>query len=201
MKISDEVKFLEEAFDILNKIYFENALSKIAITIQSTPGAYGHFTPHETWKQGEKAFKEINIGADTLNRPIEDIISTLMHEMVHFYCDTNGIKDTSRGNTYHNKKFKEEAEKRDLIIEYDKRIGYSVTTPGKGIIDLCEQYNWQDKIKLYRNGKYIDLDKATAKQSSTRKYICPCCAMSVRATRKVNILCMDCNEQMVVPEF
>lgn len=33
--------------------------------------------------------------------------------------------------------------------------------------------------------------------SSTRKLICPKCGQSVRATRKVNILCGDCMERMI----
>ena len=36
----------------------------------------------------------------------------------------------------------------------------------------------------------------TKKPSSTRKYICPCCHQSVRATKAVNILCGDCMEQV-----
>ena len=48
MKVSDEVKFLEEAFDVLNQRYFESALQKVAITIQSTPKAHGHFTPWDS---------------------------------------------------------------------------------------------------------------------------------------------------------
>lgn len=42
MKVSDEILFLEEAFDVLNQRFFESALSRPAITIQSTPGAHGH---------------------------------------------------------------------------------------------------------------------------------------------------------------
>lgn len=47
MKISDKVVFLKEAFDVLNQRFFESALSRPAITIQNTPGAYGHFTPYD----------------------------------------------------------------------------------------------------------------------------------------------------------
>ena len=36
------------------------------------------------------------------------------------------------------------------------------------------------------------------KTSSTRKYLCPCCGNSVRATKAVNIACLDCAEQMVL---
>ena len=33
--------------------------------------------------------------------------------------------------------------------------------------------------------------------SSTRKYRCPCCGNSVRATKTVRIACMDCGVQMI----
>ena len=62
MKVSDEVLFLEEAFDVLNQRFFESALSRPAITIQSTPGAHGHFTPYDAWDDGGLKLKEINLG-------------------------------------------------------------------------------------------------------------------------------------------
>lgn len=34
--------------------------------------------------------------------------------------------------------------------------------------------------------------------SSTRKYICPCCGNSVRATKEVHIACLDCGVPMVL---
>ena len=34
--------------------------------------------------------------------------------------------------------------------------------------------------------------------SSTRKYICPCCGNSVRATKEVHIACLDCSVPMVL---
>ena len=36
--------YLNKVFDLLNAEYFESALSRPTITIQSTPRAYGHFT-------------------------------------------------------------------------------------------------------------------------------------------------------------
>ena len=36
------------------------------------------------------------------------------------------------------------------------------------------------------------------KTSSTRKYVCPCCGMSVRATKVVRVQCMDCEEALVL---
>ena len=99
--------YLNTIFDLLNARYFEGALSRPIITIQSTPKAYGHYTLYDAWSvDGDKGMREINIGAGTLSRPIENVVATLLHEMVHYWNDTNGIKDASRGNTYHNKNFK-----------------------------------------------------------------------------------------------
>lgn len=204
MNISDEVRFLEEAFDVLNEKYFESALQNIAITIQSTPRAHGHFTPWNSWDNEGKKMKEINIGAESLCRPVAEIIATLMHEMVHFYCHVKGMKDTSRNHTYHNKRFKEECEKRALIIDKGVGIGYSVTAPTEELISLVDEMGWNNRVKLYRkSGKKLDFGMESTegekvmKKSSTRKYICPKCSMSVRATKEVKIACMECsNTQM-----
>ena len=36
--------YLNKIFDLLNAEFFESALSRPTITIQSTPRAYGHFS-------------------------------------------------------------------------------------------------------------------------------------------------------------
>ena len=68
--------YLNKIFALLNEKYFESALSKPVITIQSTPKAYGHVSVCDRWISDDKGRKELNIGAGTLNRPIEDIIPT-----------------------------------------------------------------------------------------------------------------------------
>ena len=210
MKISEEVVFLEEVFDILNERYFESALSRPAITIQSTPRSYGHFTPYDAWNDRGLKLKEINLGAESLRRPVSEVIATLMHEMVHYYCHIQGIKDVSRGNTYHNKHFKEEAEKRGLIISYADGVGYSVTRPSQDIKDLVRDLEWMDKLQLYRNPEYKketgdsgdskgSMNNDGKKKSSTRKYVCPKCGLSIRATKEVHIACIDCGNTPMAP--
>ena len=39
--------------------------------------------------------------------------------------------------------------------------------------------------------------KTGKRKTSTRKYQCPCCGNSFRATNEIRVLCMDCNEQYV----
>lgn len=193
MTISEITAFLESAYDVLNEKYFESALPKCAITIQSSPKAYGHFTTREVWQGGEEAARhEINLGAENLNRPLVNTLATLVHEMVHFFCHINEIKDTSRSGVYHNKRFKEEAERRGLIIEYDKKIGWSKTTPSPTFTQYVKK-QWQGTaIESFRIGDF-GADGRTAKKSSTRKYVCPICAQSVRATKEVLLLCGVCS--------
>ena len=80
MQISEIVAFLENAYQVLNLKFFGGELPPVVITVQSSPKAYGSYTPWESWKQQDTGFREINIGAETLDRPIENTIATLIHE-------------------------------------------------------------------------------------------------------------------------
>ena len=201
--------YLNKIFDLLNAEFFESALSRPTITIQSTPRAYGHFSLRDdTWVSKLGGTHEINIGAGTLARPIEEVAATLLHEMVHYFNYENGIQDCSRGNTYHNRKFKAAAEAHGLIVTHSDKYGWSHTAPGEALLDFILENGLTD-ILINRNefaglrvtgtgthdGSGVDTPVRT---SSTRKYICPCCGNSVRATKVVNIACMDCDAQMVV---
>lgn len=203
--------YLNKIFDLLNAEYFENALSRPTITIQSTPRAYGHFTLNDdTWVSTLGGSHEINIGAGTLSRPIEEICATLLHEMIHYFNHNNQVQDCSRGNTYHNKRFKQAAEQRGLIVEHSEKYGWSHTSPAEQLLDFVIENGLTD-ILINRNeqgffrvgggtGTHnggVTIGGKPPRTSSTRKYACPCCGMSVRATRTVRIKCMDCDEQML----
>ena len=200
--------YLNKIFDLLNEEFFENELSRPTITIQSTPRAYGHFSLREdTWVSKLGGTHEINIGAGTLSRPIEEVVSTLLHEMVHYYNYERGVQDCSRGNTYHNRKFREEAERRGLLVEHSDKYGWSHTTPSDLLLDFVLENDLSD-ILINRNefsgfqmggtGTHSGTSiTPTAKKSSSRKYICPCCGTSIRATKRVNIGCLDCGVPMI----
>ena len=202
--------YLNKVFDLLNAEFFENALSRPTITIQSTPRAYGHFSLREdTWVSKLGGTHEINIGAGTLARPIEEVTATLLHEMVHYYNYENGIQDCSRGNTYHNRRFKAAAEAHGLIVEHSDKYGWSHTSPSDELLDFILENGLTD-ILISRNefaGFHITgtgthsgtgTTPPPPRPSSTRKYICPCCGNSVRATKEVHIACLDCSAPMVL---
>lgn len=135
MKMSETITALEVLFDKLNGIYFEGKLPKPVITVQSSPKAYGHCTTKQIWQSDDSAMYEINLGAEFINRPMANTAATLCHEMVHLYCLVNEIQDTCQKGRYHNKTFKTEAEAGDLQIDYDRTIGYSITSPTDAFVD------------------------------------------------------------------
>ena len=203
--------YLNKVFDLLNAEFFESELSRPTITIQSTPKAYGHFSLREdTWISKLGGTHEINIGAGTLSRPIEEVAATLLHEMVHYYNHVVGVQDCSRGNTYHNRRFKDAAEAHGLIVTHSEKYGWSHTSPSDRLLEFIMDNDLTD-ILINRNeytGFHITgtgthngaltVGGITPRRSSSRKYICPCCGMSVRATKAVNVACMDCNEQLLL---
>ena len=209
---------LEYAFSVLNQVYFNNELPPIVITLQSSPKSNGHFTVGKVWRAEETHLNEINISVEHLDRPIENIIATLQHEMVHYYCQLNNIADVSQYGRYHNKHFKAEAEKRGLIITYEKYIGYSRTYPSQDFVEVLNANGIEKPLDINRDGevRFIGLGgdnntngtdntngtepKPTKPKCSTRKYMCPSCKNSFRATKEINVLCMDCNEQFIKVE-
>lgn len=217
--LSEDTKRLEDAYNKFNEYYFDGALPTVMITIQSSRGAYGHCTTQKVWASGGERYYELNLGAEYLDRPIENVLATLMHEMVHIYCMENNIKDTSNLGRYHNKKFKEEAEKRGLLISRHDYVGWSITQPSDKFISVIKQMKLDVACENCRVGEIytfggnadnedddsetgVDKNKPKIKKpSSTRKYMCPFCNISVRATKDVNIMCADCFAPMIkVPE-
>ena len=210
VKTSRTAGYLEKIFRAINADFFGGALEEPIITIQSTPRAHGHVTVGKVWYRKDERRHELNIGAETINRPIENVVATMIHEMVHLWNIAQGVQDCSRGGLYHNKKFKEEAEKRALKIEHHEKYGWTITEPTDELIEYILEKGWSE-INISRGGFGWTPAPSNggktgnsggvaitppAKKSSTRKLQCPCCGNSVRATKAVRIMCMDCNEQM-----
>ncbi len=202
--------YLEKIYRELNNDKFEGKLEEPIITIQSTPRAYGHVTCSKIWKVGESEKYELNLGAGTIGRPIEDTVSTILHEMVHIYNLMHNIQDCSNRGVYHNTKFRDKAVSVGLNIQRHDTYGWTITTPSDQLILYIAEKGWTDILINRQEGLWTpdntngtdnnsdNQDAPPKKPSSTRKYICPCCGISTRATKSINIMCMDCKKQMVI---
>ena len=194
----ETVNYLGKLYDYCNDKLFGGELKRPVITVQTDARnkTYGCWSCQKVWKENaeDDGEHELNMTAQSLNRPIGDIAATMIHEMCHQYASVNNIQDCSRSGSYHNKLFKKIAETHGLTVECLPTIGWSQTSLTKETAALIEEFvkDNPDNV-IYR----LPVVKGSmVKTSSTRKYVCPCCGQSVRATKSVNIKCADCDEFM-----
>lgn len=218
---SKAAEFLSHLYDLLNKEFFDGVLAKPVISIDSSIETYATFCLRpDAWTSPEHGDQyALNVSSEYLHHGLQELCCSLLHEMVHQYNWTyidpaNGkdvVKDCSRGNMYHNRRFKAEAEKRGLIIDRDAVYGWTITTAGPRLLDWLQTVNLAD-IQLHRTvptliavagngGKADGGNKSSgksgkAKQSRYTKYQCPCCKLVVRCSlnTEVKLRCEECDE-------
>ena len=210
--ISEANLALEELYNELNKyialVYGQPIKLPVLVTIQSKGkhSAYAWVTTRMAWElEGELFAYELNFASETLARDFKDTFMTMVHEMLHLKNIELDIKDCSTTSQRHNKAFKASCDKVGLFVEQLGNYGWckhadfnKCSEPLKAI---CEDF--MNKYPQYVKALMIQrIDKKPSKikggkKSNQVKYVCPCCGASVRATSKVHILCLDCEQQMI----
>ena len=201
-KYIETVAYLGKLYDFVNAELFGGELVKPVITVQTDERnkTNGWWSLGKVWRENgeDDGEHELNMTAQQLNRPIGEIAATLIHEMCHQYATIHEMKDTSRSGNYHNKLFKKIAETHGLNVECVPKIGWSHTTLTDETAAKIAAFTAENPpTVIYR----LPIMKSQiTKNTSTRKYVCPVCGQSVRATKRVNIMCMDCNAPMAEEE-
>jgi len=121
--------------------------AKVFITIQSSgrKNNLGHFWANrwdgDTNKKEEdkEIYHEINICAERMNRPVNDVMTTLLHEISHLHNNVLGIEDCNAAQ-YHNKVFKKTAEKYGLIVDKFPGRGWALTSLSEEGISAVEAF-------------------------------------------------------------
>lgn len=200
---------LERMFRALNADFFGGALEMPVITVTPTARAYAHYTPWTPWTAKEEHKREINISSAYLDRPLEYICESLLHEAAHMYNDTVlGVNDVSRERMYHNRLFKQTAEDHGLICSKTDKYGWSDTSSvlSDELLDWVLLHDEFREIELYRTAPGLSLAGlgvhagegcvytgcAVKGNSHHRRYVCPCCGMIARTTRAAKLICGDC---------
>lgn len=199
--------YLRKVYRLMNEELFDNELPDVTITIQSTPKAYGHYSVAKVWNANGEAQHEINIGAGTLARPVEETLATLCHECCHALAAVRGIKDTSNQGVYHNTRFRDLALEHGLECQRHSTYGWTITSAGEGLIDFILSHDLTD-IKLQRMEPYGirpagghagegGVTVPPAKRGGYRRYVCPKCGTIARTTKDAKLICGDCLLVMV----
>lgn len=142
---------LQKAFTFFNKTLFHNALPNVVINM--APGktnaktgmtTLGWFRPtswvtyttglteagEDTVTTSPDPVHEINMCPDPLRSSPQDVLETLIHEMVHLFNCVSQIEDVRKGSQFHNKKFKCAAEDAGLEVERQGNRGWAKTSLG-----------------------------------------------------------------------
>lgn len=92
---------LETAFDHFNKTLFEGRLTPVMFTLTRKRGAHGYFWADQFANKDEALGKthEIALNPQSMDRSIEAVLSTLVHEMTHLEQELYG---TSGKKGFHN---------------------------------------------------------------------------------------------------
>ena len=194
----ETVMYLSKMYDFFNEKLFSGELIKPMITINPDERnkSYGWITRDRLWKESEKdeGMYEINLSAQYLNRPISETAATLIHEMCHQWARVNNFKDTTRLGSFHNKLFRQIAEDHGLNVEFNHGHGWSVTKLDKSTERLLQDFIEKNPNQfVYR---VMPIKPKRVRNVSVRKYVCPECESSVRATKAVNLVCGDCMRRL-----
>ena len=141
-KYIETVNYLAKLYDYCNDKIFGGELTRPVITVQRDERnkSNGWWSVKKVWKENDKdeGEHELNMTAQQLNRPINEIAATMIHEMCHQYASVHNMQDTSRAGNYHNKLFKRIAENHGLTVERVQTIGWSHTELTLSLIHISE---------------------------------------------------------------
>lgn len=182
-----QIKVLYEIFDQWNKSKFSGSLPRPILTVQSQgqrKSTMAWCTRGRIW-EGEEQQHEINICAEYLNIPFEDIAEIMLHEMVHLDNRHKNIKDCSKSGS-HNKKYKATAE----------AVGLIVTKGSKGWCQTDLSEPLKAEITLWTMDKTVfNLRRVVEQKVSKPTYGYKCsCGISIRSSKSVNAICQVCKK-------
>lgn len=193
---------LYAAFDHFNDRLFDNRLPPVVLVLHRKRNAHGYFWKGMWHRQGdEKAeISEIALNPESMGRDAKEVLSTLVHEMVHHEQHCEG-KPSKSG---HNKEWCEWMERVDLTPRgvgncEGKRSGRNFTH------DIVEGGKFDVAAKSFLAQNDVDMTlfskrpgKAMRKQDTSKvKHSCPGCGMNVWGKEGILVTCIVCNQQLV----
>jgi predicted SprT family Zn-dependent metalloprotease len=195
---------LEQAYNFFNDKLFKNNLPPCLITFQKKARCYGYFFSNRFSNRlnTNTTADEIALNPDQFKgRSDLEILSTLVHEMVHLHQAHFG--KPSRGG-YHNKEWAKKMESiglmpSDTAKPGGKRTGQRVSHYiieggqfGKSTEDFLSKgfkLNWEGNINNDDNG-------AKGKNKNKAKFTCLGCKQNAWAKPKASLICGICKKVM-----
>lgn len=199
-----DIKCFYDAFIFMNEQLFHGELDPPIIGWHRQKGASGYFRPEGYEERSEKDDRqiahEISINPDTIaGRRDKDVLSTLVHEMVHQWQQVYGKPPRK---CYHNRQWAEKMEGVGLTPSDTHAPGGKRTGQRMGhyfaegalfdktcdrLLDTGWKLTWQGRPQA-KDAKKPNKDKI--------KYICLACDIRAWAKEGVALICGACGQEM-----
>lgn len=191
---------LDRAFQFFNEELFEGRLPEVMFTLSRKRNAHGYFWA-EQFEHRDDASKidEIALNPETCGRTLPEVLSTLVHEMVHLQQQHEGTPGKGGNHNVEWGKMMDEVGLTPTSTgqEGGKRTGRKVThmIVDGGPFDVACQTLLDTGLTLpwftnppAKKEKKQDLSKV--------KKVCPCCSSQVWGKQGLTVICGECDETM-----
>jgi predicted SprT family Zn-dependent metalloprotease len=193
---------LQTAYSFFNKQLFGGQLSPCLITMQRKNRTSGYFSGNRWADRAGAVTDEIALNPMHFSaRSVEDVLSTLAHEMAHLWQHHFG---KSSRNGYHNQEWGAKMDAIGLCPSNTgqpggKRTGQQMshyimeggpfTVACKALLDKGLTITWTDRTREGQGGK--------PKTPNTRtKYTCPGCKLNAWAKPHITLSCGACQVKL-----
>jgi predicted SprT family Zn-dependent metalloprotease len=186
----------QKAYDVFNRRLFKGKLPACLITLQRERAAYGYFSGDRFESRNGETTDEIALNPVKFKtQPIEEVLSTLVHEMVHLWQHHFGKPGRGR---YHNREWAEKMEEVGLCPSHTGKPGGKKT--GDHMSDYIVKGGRFDKVtaELLRQGYSVswmdrfDRQRAGGNRSNREKYTCRKCGLNAWARPGAKLMCGEC---------
>jgi predicted SprT family Zn-dependent metalloprotease len=188
----------------MNKKLFSGSLLPCLITMQRHSKAYGYFAGERFANTSDptEVTDEIALNpAHFANRPAEQVLSTLAHEMTHLWQHHFGKRPRAG---YHDRQWAAKMREIGLIPtatgeiggkETGQKVSHMIDPQGpfaKAVATLLRDH----PAILYHDRSKEHEETRRKKAASKTKYTCPECGLNAWAKPSISLICGACNKAM-----
>lgn len=203
-----EYTAFDDAYDWFNDRLFGGRLPPCLITLQRHAKSRGYFANDRFGHRvNQETFTdELALNPDTFgDRSDKDILSTLVHEMVHCWQQHYGEHQSRRA--YHNKEWAKKMISVGLSPsdtgapggkQTGQKVSHYVIAGGpfdqiaEALLETGFRLNWQSVVLPGQDTK-------EKKERSKTKFTCPSCGQRAWAKPSAALICGECQEPMEAP--
>ncbi len=194
---------LQAAFDHFNAELFDNRLPPVHMSVERKRGAHGYFWQDQyQHREDGDTLHMIALNPDTMSRDLKEVLSTLVHEMVHLQQQEEG----KPSKTGHNKEWGTMMKAVGLYPsataapggkETGRRVSHYIVEGGPYELAF-ETLNVE--LPYFTNPRGTGT-KAKKKDLSKLKFCCPVCSAAAWGKQGLMLICGECDETLIQEEI